>query len=196
VIYGWGSRAGYSSGDKANINYVGNYLKPNASSKTPDMAFNVGGKSTRIYVADNHLVGNEAANADNWKMIGSPKPESRVGHPFPIAAVKMDSAHEAYEKVLASAGATLPSRDVVDSRVVEQVRAGTGKILDSQREVGGWPQLRSGPAPLDSDGDGLPDDWEKRNGFNPASPADGAKDADGDGYTNLEEFLNGTPPRT
>ena len=195
VIYGWGSRAGYSSSDKANINYVANYLKPHASSKNQDQAFNVGGKSTRIFVAGNHLTSHDAANADNWKMIGSLKPENKVEQPFPIAAVKTDTALEAYEKVLAAAGATRPERDGVDARIVQQIRTGTGKILDSQREVGGWPVLRSAPAAPDKDGDGMPDAWEQQHGFDPANASDGPQDANGNGYTNLEEFLNGTKPR-
>ncbi len=195
VIYGWGSRAGYSSADRASINYVANFLKPNASSKTPETAFSVGGERTRMYIANNHLVGLPAADADNWKMIAKATAGTRVTAPFPIAPVATDSAAAAYEKVLAGAGATLPARDAVDARVVAQVRAGTGKIIDSQREVGGWPALATGTAPADRDGDGLPDVWERRHGFDPASAADGPADADGDGYTNLEEFLNGTAPR-
>jgi hypothetical protein len=100
-----------------------------------------------------------------------------------------------YEKLLAGAGATRPARDAVDARIVQQVRSGTGKIIDSQKEVGGWPALATGTPPADTDGDGMPDDWERRHGFNPADPADGSADADGDGYTNVEEYLNATNPR-
>jgi len=40
----------------------------------------------------------------------------------------------------------------------------------------------------------MPDAWEIRYGLNPHDPADAAKDKDGDGYTNLEEYINGTNP--
>jgi hypothetical protein len=62
-------------------------------------------------------------------------------------------------------------------------------------DVGGWPTYASIPALLDADHDGMPDAWERRHGFDPYNPADGPADADKDGYTNLEEYLNGTDPR-
>lgn len=195
VIYGWGSRAGYSSADRASINYVANYLQPNSTSKTPETAFSVGGERTRMFVAGNRLIGLPAADTDNWRMIARATAGTRAPEPFAIAPVITESAAAAFENVLAGAGATLPMRDAVDARVVAQVRAGTGRIIDSQREVGGWPALAAGSAAPDRDGDGLPDRWETKHGFNPDSAADGPADADGDGYTNLEEFLNSTDPR-
>lgn len=67
-------------------------------------------------------------------------------------------------------------------------------IIDSQKDVGGWPELKSLPAPIDSDSDGMPDEWEKQFGLDPHDPSDTAKDNDKDGYTNIEEYLNGTDP--
>ena len=89
----------------------------------------------------------------------------------------------------------------MDRRIINEVRTGTAKygetyaggckgIIDSQREVGGWPELRSQPAPLDSDHDGMPDDWEKAHQLDPNNPADGALNVQVDAYTNLEEYLN------
>lgn len=57
-----------------------------------------------------------------------------------------------------------------------------------------FPELKSAPAPKDADNDGLPDDWETQNGLDPQDPSDNNKDKDGDCYTNLEEWLNGTDP--
>lgn len=61
-------------------------------------------------------------------------------------------------------------------------------------EVGGWPEYK-GAAYKDSDGDGMPDDWEKAHGLNPDDPADATADLNGDGYTNIEDFINGLDPR-
>ena len=91
--------------------------------------------------------------------------------------------------MLARAGASL-HRDAVDQRVIDNVRNRKGKVIDSQKEVGGWPALRSLPAPVDSDHDGMPDEWEKAHGLNPNDPSDRNDVRDADGYTRLEEYLN------
>lgn len=57
-----------------------------------------------------------------------------------------------------------------------------------------WPEVNSKPAPVDTDGDGMPDEWERAQGLDPSDPADGPKDRDGDGYTDLEEYLNSLVP--
>jgi hypothetical protein len=70
-------------------------------------------------------------------------------------------------------------------------------IINTPEEVGGYPNLTFDPAkvPVDTDNDGMPDDWEKEHKLDASNPADGSLDADNDGYTNVEEFLNGTHPR-
>ena len=85
-------------------------------------------------------------------------------------------------------------RDAVDERVVANVRNRTGRLINSQDEVGGWPALKSTAAPKDSDRDGMPDSWETSHGLNPSDPADGPTDRDNDGYTNLEEYINSLVP--
>ena len=80
-------------------------------------------------------------------------------------------------------------RDAVDARVIEGVRSRTGRIIDSQARVGGWPDLAAGRPWVDGDGDGMPDDWERASGLNPADASDGSADRNGDGWTNLEDWL-------
>jgi hypothetical protein len=77
---------------------------------------------------------------------------------------------------------------------VSEVRQRKGSIIDTQEQVGGWPTLRSKVGPVDSDDDGMPDSWERRHGLNPHDPTDGSADKDGNGYTNLEEYLNSIRP--
>jgi hypothetical protein len=113
-----------------------------------------------------------------------------------MAPVTTTSAAEAYEHVLRNAGATLPRRDAVDERVIEVVRsgevtyaAGRGIVTDIS-QVGGYPRYVGEPY-KDSDDDGMPDEWELKRGLNPLDDSDASKDLDGDGYTNIEQFLNG-----
>ena len=119
-----------------------------------------------------------------------------MAKPTTTVKVQTDTAKVAYERVLASAGAGLPIRDEVDSRIVKQVKNGTGKIIDSQSEIGGWPKYKhaTSDSNIDSDMDGMPRKWENKYGLNPER-ADHNEDLDNDGYTNIEEFLNGTDPK-
>jgi hypothetical protein len=128
----------------------------------------------------------------------------RVEQPYLVAPVTTESAEAAYVSVLAHAGCSL-ARDSVDQRIVEEIRTGTAKfgasykgggkgLIDSQRDVGGWPELRSLPAPADRDHDGMPDSWERDHGLDPHDPADGARDSKRDGYTYLEIYLNSLTP--
>jgi hypothetical protein len=92
--------------------------------------------------------------------------------------------------LLNNIGMTVPKRDAVDNRLVKDVENQTGRIIDHPSQVGGWPNLEPGIPPSDSDGDGMPDSWELANGFDPNDPLDGPKVRDGNGYTNIENYLN------
>ncbi|MBY0374950.1 MAG: thrombospondin type 3 repeat-containing protein, partial [Bryobacteraceae bacterium] len=95
--------------------------------------------------------------------------------------------------VLRGGGAS-KARDRVDQRLVEQVQSRTGRIINSPREVGGLPVIAPATALPDSDNDGMPDEWERRNGLNPMDPSDGARPS-ASGYTNLEVYLNSLVPQ-
>lgn len=186
-------RGGYSGEDPVRMNYVGNYIKPGPSSQW-NCAFLIGGKASCIYADDNCMVGRDNASGDRWSIFAQLDDSNKRATPFPTAPVKTDTPAEAYRRILASVGAVLPARDALDARIIEDIRTGKGKIINSQKEVGGWPELKSATAPKDTDGDGMPDAWEKTHGLESGNAADGAADADSDGYTNVEEFLNGSDP--
>ena len=125
----------------------------------------------------------------------------RLAKPMPFEPVTTQTAEDAYQLVLAHAGASL-HRDALDNIIVSDVREGkatyTGEgcapgIINTQDDVqiegGPWPVLKSKPAPKDTDGDGMPDDWERQHGLNPTNPADG-NTVNSDGYTHLENYLN------
>jgi pectate lyase len=194
VFYNWGgSYAGYNadSGDKAShsaYNFVDNYYKSGPDTKKP-VAFDERNPIARAWFAGNAM--NGSVPRDPWSLVtGRTDPEYRLAGPIRFPAVTRDPALRAYEKVLAGAGASI-ARDAVDARVVETVRQGAGRIIDTQKDVGGWPELARGTPWQDGDGDGMPDAWERTRRLDPANPADGNADADGDGYTNLEDWLNG-----
>ncbi len=187
------------------MNYVGNVIKlgPNGAKATP-RGLEIFGhdRRTKVYVRDNIWPGMAAEEKDDWLVVGSPigrggrtAPRAlRLSEPAEAPAVSTEPAAQAYESVLRHAGCTRPVRDVVDARIVAEVLAASGRIIDSQHEVGGWPSYAATPPLPDSDHDAMPDAWEKRYGFNPKDASDGPKDADRDGYTNVEEFLNQTDP--
>jgi hypothetical protein len=108
---------------------------------------------------------------------------------FDFPEVETTDAKTAYHQVLADAGASL-ARDGVDNRLVNQVTQQTGKIINSQKKVGAWPELVSGQLQRDQDGDGLPDAWELQHGMDPRDPSDARADSNADGHTNLEEYHN------
>ena len=158
------------------------------------------------YVAGNIVAGYPEVTADNWqgmKLQGGDGTlaQAKVLTPFEGWPVNQQTALEAFDEVLAKVGATLPRRDAVDQRVTKMVRTGevtTGNgILLNPDQVGGYPEYSFSPddVPADSDEDGMPDAWEKEHGLDAASAADGSIDSDGDGYTNVEEYLNGTDPQ-
>ncbi len=106
-----------------------------------------------------------------------------------LSATAITSAAQAYRDVARDAGATRPVRDAADVRLLGDMAQCRGAIIDDPRQVGGWPALAGPAAPRDTDGDGIPDSWEVAHGLSPADPADGKTDS-GDGYTNLERYLN------
>ena len=169
------------------------YVDGNVNSKYPEVT------------QDNwtHGVYNQIdASANDGTYTAATKDSIRLRQPMPFAPVTTHTAEQAYELVLAHAGASL-HRDALDDIIVRDVREGkatfTGKdcppgIINSQEDVilgkSHWPELKSAPAPKDSDGDGMPDEWERQHGLNPNDATDGNQTAT-DGYTNLEHYLNG-----
>lgn len=144
--------------------------------------------------------------------------EIRVDEPFPMAHVTIMDAKQAYKFVMDNVGATFPKRDAVDARIVKSVQTGKAiyakdaqefvspyvkrrlpadsykqGIITNPQQVGGLPEYKGTPY-VDSDNDGMPDAWETKYGLNPNDPSDAIKDCNGDGYTNIEKYINGIDP--
>jgi pectate lyase len=204
VVYDWGMQAGYNGLDgdqtlvtnRLNMNYVGNYLVagPSTSSSKLNNAFLGGMVRTNIFQSGNKIDGNRNKVRDGtntgWSMFSGTYTQIAAEHQFnPAVPITTQTVDAAYASVLANSGARPWNRDAVDARVALDVRNETGGIIDSQNQVGGWPTLAGGTV-VDTDRDGMPDEWELTQGYNP-NAANNNADPDGDGYTQLEDYLNG-----
>ena len=154
-----------------------------------------------------------------WPKAKDPISEAdvRVDHELFPSYVKTQTAREAFTNVLANVGANFPKSDAIDLHLIKDVRDGTAEfigtrgptfgdrpspnfagIIDTQSDdksaLGSptfpWPDYQTYNVPMDRDHDGIPDDWEKAHGLNPNDSSDANKDLNGDGYTNLEKYLN------
>ena len=214
VIYNWGGNNVYG-GEGGNYNLVNNYYKYGPSTTTSARAKTVNPYRqttapvlpyAQVYLAGNYVDGSAATTRRNWlgaTMQGGSLADtvlSKANAPFNIAPLNTQSATDAYTSVLQSAGCVLPVRDAVDLRIMQEVQARTGSIIDVQGgfphgtaysvSQGAWPVLSCGPAPADTDHDGMTDAYEIANGLNPNNAADRQTLA-ANGYTNLENYLNG-----
>ncbi len=141
--------------------------------------------------------------------------------PLPMPEMTIMDANSAYKFVLENAGATLPKRDAVDERIIRVVKTGEIEyapdakptepqfkhrrlpadsyklgIITEPSQVGGYPEYKGEPY-ADADMDGMPDEWEEKYaklGLDPNDPTDAQEDCNGDGYTNIEKYINGIDP--
>ena len=195
VIYNHGSTASGLTQGILKVNYVANYIRPgpNSTAKTP---ITIGPDKSEMdfFIRDNVFDGQDEFTRDNARFFSQVEAKGKrivrlIDQPWPAPKVTTVSATEAVELVLATAGASLPRRDAVDTRLVNHVRTRTGKIINSQVEVGGWPELKSASAPNDADSDGMPDTWEVGHSLDPKNASDAAKLAPSR-YTWIEEYIN------
>lgn len=237
VIYNWVHRSVDGGDYTALYNIINNYYKPGPlTPKNSPVGHRLlkpeSGRSKldhyvfgRVYADGNIMEGNERVTRNNWD--GGIQVQDQANtegytelmkwnEPFPMPQFPIMSAKESYDFVLQHAGATLPKRDIVDERVIEEVKTGknyyvkglnpdefyqfeyrrlpkdsyTKGIITDIKQVGGYPEYKGKPY-VDTDKDGMPDKWEKANGLNPKDPSDALKDITGDGYTNIEKYING-----
>ncbi len=205
VIYNWEHRT--CDGKPVSCNVVNNYYKPGPATRDAvrrrivriDDTEPKYGYASRWFIEGNEVEGAPGLTADNWQggvdfeTANVSEKVNRASTPFPFAPVTTQSASESYELVLRYVGARAPKLDAHDARVLHEVETGTATfgngIIDTQSQVGGWPELKALPAPHDSDRDGMPDAWERAHELDPHDPADRNHTKDG-GYTSLEIYIN------
>ena len=207
VVYNWGGNStyggeGYTQARK--INMVNNYYKygPSTGSgkknrlvdPTVSCSYCSDGHTLipgKFWLSGNYMYGDANVTADNWK--GSTQTGSNVKATARwtdgLTMLKNEqTAEAAYETVLAKAGCSL-HRDVIDTRIINDVKNGTGSLINTQTQVGGWPELQKADIPLDTDYDGIPDEWETEFGLNPSDPMDSRTTTLVTGYTNMEVYM-------
>ncbi|MBM6901624.1 pectate lyase [Phocaeicola coprocola] len=197
VVFNWGFKAAYGGGRYGEINMVANYYKPGPGTQCPYKLLDVAEDGTgKYYISGNILEGNVAVSQDNRKgVFGKDSLACLVSLPFAYETIQEDTPQEAYRRVLEQAGCSLV-RDNYDSEIVSQIKRGIslyGKngFIDTPAQAGGWPELRKGTPLQDSDGDGMPDKWEKEHKLNPQDAGDASSFTICKYYTNIELYING-----
>ncbi len=213
VIYNWGGNSIYA-GEGGNYNIVNNYFKYGPSTnKNARYRIVSPGKWDKppipygkFYIDGNYIEGAADVTKNNWlgiemgnKGTEADKKESIVDKPITSIAITYQTAKEAYEAVLKFVGASY-KRDTLDERIINDVKNSTGRFIDVQGgfthgtayelTVNAWPTLKTLPPPVDTDKDGMPDDWEKKNELNINDAGDAATYTLNKQYTNIELYLN------
>jgi hypothetical protein len=239
IVHNWYHRTVDGGDFSSRYNLINNYFKPGPVTPTdkpvghrfikPESRYKVNGRTVfgRVWLEGNIMEGYPEITENNWKGIqinnlpdaGDYLDEIKWNQRFDMPFVNVMDTKDAYEYVLKNAGATLPARDPVDTRITKQVRENKidlskykvipdlyqfehrklGKdsykqgIITDISQVGGYPEYTGKPY-TDKDLDGMPDKWEKKYGLNPKDPSDANGDVNGDGYTNIEKYINGIDP--
>ena len=220
VLYNWGAntiyaaeggtynlinnyyKAGPASSNKSRI------IQPYADDGKNQQPMGIYGK---FYIDGNYMTASTTVTNNNWQGVnmhssfssrapGVTLNDLKSDTEFTHAPITTHSAEKAYEKVVNYCGASF-KRDAVDIRIINDVTSGTATymdggngskngLIDSQSAVGGWPVLQTADAPVDSDNDGMPDEWETANNLNPGSDGDAQLTSVDGSYPNLEVYLN------
>ena len=214
VVYHWGSGGGYNLGGDSEgriwADVQSNYFiqGPNSGGN----GVGSGNQLTTVYQRGNKtdmsrdgvLNGRDmdendfarATRVDSFEDLLQSE-EYPSEHPHASIASMSMSAEEAYQWVVDSVGACLPDRDEVDEYVIDELRSlgNKGVIISSESVLGlvnGVGNIYNAPKPLDTDNDGMPDEWEKANGLDPNDATDAVKVA-ANGYLNIENYINSIP---
>ncbi len=186
VVYGWGGSSSWNQAnlsDSDNLGYpsqlffVGNYYKQDPKSPGGSTVYaKPASKGTKVYVASNYGPTRKNDLTLDWLISSITESFRSLVPPFPVSGIFANHPIETYANVLLTAGSRPKESNSVDSRIISEVSTGKGTIKDCvagcSRPAGGYPELKS----------------VKRTLVLPANPN---VDEDGDGYTNLEEYLHG-----
>ncbi|UCD02749.1 MAG: hypothetical protein JSV63_03100 [Candidatus Aenigmatarchaeota archaeon] len=224
IVYNWASSLALMSGEARldlvnNYWRTGPSTQMSTFWRRQNRYYNIteDGYPPSVYMAGNIMDTLEETKEASWEswvlrvgpeyVAGPLPPEGRRFTPLPDSPIEVSvtSAQDAYSNILNDVGMNrrldcegnwVWVQDAVDQRLINEVtsRTGFGREKKNVEEAGGWPTLSSGTACPDTDNDGMPDAFEEKYGLNATNPSDNALDNDGDGYLNIEEYLNGETP--
>lgn len=201
VIYNWGFNTIYGGG-RANANFINNYEKPGPGTRqevyTRIIDAGEKNKPGQFYIDGNVIESSDEFSKDNSKGIyisEESAPFTTIADkPFEMAGtedLELQDPETAYKEVLDKAGATYPKRDSVDARIINDVKNGTGRFANTEKENGGlaYNDFVKREKDFDKDADGIKDTWETANGLNPEDSSDSILYSE-NGYTNIENYVN------
>lgn len=198
IVYNWLKTApGYGDSDSciSRYNFIGNVYIPGPESTNNGYGYRENSAVSYGYFSDNSY--NGVVDPNQWRIVLFGISASEItaykarSYLIPMEPVTTTSPAQAKIDVLARAGTSFPTRDAVDTRIVNDVINKTGHSISTTGDLADpWPTLNSLPAPTDTDHDGMPDAWETSHGLNPTNAADRNGYTLNADYTNLEVYLN------
>lgn len=205
VIYNWGQTNSAYGGEPysynnvtqtpSNVNWINNYYKfgPGTASKIKNRIFDISNaypdvSKSNFYFDGNYMYGDANVTTNNWSGVNNSSAANKLSAPIDMGEYELSetqSAEEAYNTVLADAGATLPKRDSIDARIIADVKNQTGRIINNADEVAGLVDI-----PTTKRVFSIPDDWKSENGMGTASETNIVKSGQYAGYTWIEAYVN------
>ena len=199
ISYDWNGGSSPSIEGSTKVNWVHNYARAGLRSHDYSYEIRVGDETSdepQLYVLGNIGSSRESQEDEQWNVgvswrdILADEENLRTMTPWEMPSTSTyDMSADTAECILSAVGATAPIRDSVDTRVINDFIYGTGEIIDDVSFPDDFPVFEDKPAPEDSDNDGMADSWESNYGMT-VGEDDSADDNDGNGYTNIEEYLH------
>lgn len=181
----------FNSGDFAQVHLIKNFFQHGDASRNDRKPLYLSGTDSHFYLHGNRDDKYRTSDSQSESALASGSLSKVSKTPlFAGSGLPEIPATEIKSYLLKNAGARWPQLDNTDTRILNDFSTNYSRIIDHPSQVGGYESYPAGEAPMDRDNDGMPDAFEIAMGYNPDSD-DSALDTNGDGYTNIEDYING-----